>query len=80
MWFLYVMLLLGFVSCDAYVMKAWNTPGTKSDSAHLWYLDKIVGGRSTLVLVFKSRTKESFNGSFLNNVNDVLSQKRISLE
>ena len=74
------MLFLGYVSCDFYVMKAWNTPGTKGGSAHLCYLDKISGGRSTSVLVFKSRTKEHFNGLFLKDVNDVLSQKRNSLE
>ena len=46
------MLFLGYNLCDACVMKAWNTAGTKDDSAHLCYLDKIVGGRSTLALVF----------------------------
>ena len=69
------MLLLDYVLSDVYVMKTWSNPGTKSDSAHLCFLDKIAGGRSTLVLVFKSTTKESFNGSFLKNVNDVLSWK-----
>ena len=55
--------------------KTWNTPGSKGDSAHLCYLDKVTGGRSTLVLVFKSRTKENFNGSFLKDVKDVLPWK-----
>ena len=55
------MLLLGYVLCDVYIKEAWNTPGTKSDSAQLSFLDKIAGGRSTLVLVFKSRMKEIFN-------------------
>ena len=61
-------------------MNAWKTPGTKGDSAHLCYPDKIAGGRSTLVLVFKSGTKENFNGFFLKDFKDVLSQKRNSLE
>ena len=39
-----------------YVMKTWNTPGTEGDSAHLYCVDKIGGGLSTLVLVFKSTT------------------------
>ena len=73
------MLLIGYVSCEVYVMKAWNTPSTKGDSAHLCYLGKIAGGRSTLLLVFKSRTREKFNGLFLQDVNDFLSQKRNSL-
>ena len=59
------MLLLGYVFCDVYVMKAWNTPGTKGDNAQLCYLEKIAGGRSTLGLVFRSKTKENFNESFL---------------
>ena len=67
------MLLLGYVLCDAYVMEAWNTPGTKGDSAQLCYSDKIAGGRSTSVLVFKLKPKESFNGLFLKDVNGVLS-------
>ena len=67
------MLLLGYVLCDVCIIETWNTPGTEGDSAHLCYLDKVAGGRSTLVLVFKSRTKENFNGSFLKDVNDVLS-------
>ena len=58
------MLLLGYAICDAHVMKTWNTLGTKGDSAQLCYLDKIADGRSTLVLAFKSRTKESSNGLF----------------
>ena len=74
------MLLLGYVLCDVYVMQAWNTPGTRGDSAQLCYLDKIASGRSTLVLAFKSRTKESFNGLLLKDVKEVLSQKRNSLE
>ena len=45
--------------------KTWNTPGSESDSAHLCYLDKVEGGRSTLVLSFKSTTKKNFNGLFL---------------
>ena len=73
------MLLLGFVLCDVYVMQSWNTPGTRGDSAQLCYLDKIASGRSTLVLAFKSRTKESFNGLLLKDVKEVLSQKRNSL-
>ena len=56
-----------------YVVEDWNTPGTKIDHAHLCYLDKIAGGRSTWVLAFKSRTKDSFNWLFLKDVNDVLS-------
>ena len=61
-------------------MEAWNTPGTKSDGAQLCFLEKNVGGRSTEMLAFKLRTKESFNGLFLKDVNDVLSQKKNSLE
>ena len=63
------MLLLGYVLCDVCIIEAWNTPG---DSSHLCYLDKVTGGRSTLVLVFKSRTKENFSGTFVKDVNDVL--------
>ena len=74
------MLLLGSVLSDVHVMEAWNTPGTKSESAQLCYLDKIAGGRSTLLLAFKSRTKESSNRLFLKDVNDVLSQKRNDFE
>ena len=55
---------------------SWK-PGTKGE---LCYLDKIAGGRSTLVLAFKSRTKESSKGLILKDVIDVLSQKRNSLE
>ena len=47
------MLLLEYVLSDVFVMKIWSNPGTKGDSAHLCFLDKIAGGRSTLVLVFK---------------------------
>ena len=47
------MLLLGYVLCNVYVIEAWNTPGTKGDSAQMCYLDKTAGGRSTLVLAFK---------------------------
>ena len=47
-------LRLRYVLCDVYVMKTWNTPVTKGDSALLCYLDKIAGGRSTFVLIFKS--------------------------
>ena len=71
---------IGTSLCDVYVMEACNTPGTKDDSAQLCYLDKIADGRSTLVLAFKSRTKESFNELFLKDVNDVSSQKRNNLE
>ena len=53
----YVILSLGYVLCDVYVMEAWNIPGTKGDSAQLGYFDKIAGGRPNLVLVFKLRTK-----------------------
>ena len=67
------MLLLGYALCDAYVMEAWNTPGTKGDSAQLCYSDKIAGGRYTLVIVFKLKTKESFKGPFLKDMIDVLS-------
>ena len=42
-------------------LKTWNTPGSEGDSAHLCYLDKVTGGRSTMVLVFKSRTKEKIS-------------------
>ena len=69
------MFLLGYVLCDVCIIETWNTPGTEGDSALLCYLDKFAGGRSTLVLVFKSRTKENFNGSFSKDVNDVLSWK-----
>ena len=34
----------------------------EGDSAHSCYLDKVEGGRSTLVLNFKSVTKKNFNG------------------
>ena len=44
--------------------ETWNFPGSEGDSAHLCYLDKVAGGRSTLVLVFRSKTKENFNGYF----------------
>ena len=47
------MLFLGYFLFDVYVIEAWNTPGTKGDSAQLCYLDKTAGGRSTLVLAFK---------------------------
>ena len=67
------MLLLGYALCDAYVMETWNNPGTKGDSAQVCYSDKIVGGRPTLVLIFKLKTKESFKGPFLKDVIDVLS-------
>ena len=46
------MLLIWYVSSEVYFMKAWNTPGTKGDSAQLCYLDKIAGERSTLVSSF----------------------------
>ena len=69
------MLLLGYVLCDAYVMEAWNTPGTKGDSTQLCYSDKIAGGQSTLVLVFKVKPKGSFDGLFLKDVNGVLSKR-----
>ena len=58
------MLSLGYVLCGVYVIEAWNTPGKKGDSAQLCYPDKIAAGRSTLVLAFKSRTRESFHGLF----------------
>ena len=74
------MLFLGNVLCDVHVMEAWNTPGTIGDSAQLCYLDKTAGGRSNLVLAFKSRTKNCFNGLFLKDLNDVSSQNRNSLE
>ena len=67
------MLLLGYVLCDVCIMETWNTPGTEGDRANLCYLAKVAGGRFTLVLVFKSRKKENFNGSFLKDVNGVLS-------
>ena len=63
-----------------YVKEAWNTPGTKGDSAQLCYLDLIAGGRSTWVLAFKSRTKDTFNGLVLEDMNDGLSLKSNSLE
>ena len=69
------MLSLGHVLFDVCIKESWNTPGTKGDSAQLCYIDKIAGGQPTLVLSFKSRTKESFNGSYLKDVNDVLSWK-----
>ena len=77
---MYVMLLLGYAICDVLVMETWNTLDTKGDRAQLCYLDKIADGRSTLVLVFKSRTKESSNELFFKDVNDVLSQKKNSLK
>ena len=67
------MFLLGYFLCDVCIIEVWKTSGTEGDSAHLCYLDKVAGGRSTLVLVFRSRTKEFFNGSFLKDVNDVFS-------
>ena len=70
---LYFYVILRLCLCDAYVMETWNTPGTKGDSAQLCYSDKIAGGRSTLVLVFKLKTKESVNGLFVKDVNDLLS-------
>ena len=60
--------------------KTCNTPGSESDSAQLFYLEKDAGGRFTLVLAIKSRTKASFNGLILKDVNDILSQKRNYLE
>ena len=54
------MLSLGYILCDVEVMESWNTPGTKGDSAKLYYFDKIAGGRSTLVLAFNPRTKTEF--------------------
>ena len=45
-------------------LKTWNTPGMEGDSAHSCYLDKVEGGRSTVVLSFKSVTKKNFNGLF----------------
>ena len=54
------MLLLGYVLCDVCIMETWNTPGTECDSAHLCYLAKVARGRSTLMLVFKSRKKEKW--------------------
>ena len=55
---------LGYFLCDVKVMETWNAPGTKVDSAQLFCLDKIAGGQSTLMLAFKPRTKQSFNGLF----------------
>ena len=69
------MLLLVNVLGDVHVMEDWNT----GDSAQLCYLDKIAGGRSILVLAFKSRTKINSIGLFLKDVIDVLSHKRNSL-
>ena len=54
------MLLLGYVLCDVCIIETWNTPGTEGDSAHLCYLHKFAGGRSTLVLIVNSRTKREF--------------------
>ena len=58
------MLLLGYVLSDVCVLKDLEYPGSEGDSAHSCYLDKVEGGRSTLVLSFKSATKKNFNGSF----------------
>ena len=77
---MFVMLLLGYDLWDVHVMETWNTLVTKSDSAQLCYLDKMAGGRSTLVIAFESRTKKRSNGLFSKDVNDVLSQKNNSLE
>ena len=68
-----VMLSLVHVLCDVCIKETLNSPGSEGDCAHLCYLDKIAGERSTLVLVFRSGTKENFNGKFLKDVNDVLS-------
>ena len=57
--------MLGYASCDVYVMETWNTPGRKNDNAQSCYSDKIATGRSFLVQVSKLKTKESFNGLFL---------------
>ena len=68
------MLLLGYVLCDVFVMKTLNTPGMKGDSAQLCCSDKIAGGRSTLVLVFKLTTKSELESTvFKIDVNDDLS-------
>ena len=47
------MFLLGYFLCDVCIIEVWKTSGTEGDSAHLCYLDKVAGGRSTLVLVFR---------------------------
>ena len=39
--YLYVLLSLGYVLCDVDVMKTWNTPVSKGDSAQLCYFDRI---------------------------------------
>ena len=49
--------------------------GSEGDSAHLCYLDKVEGGRSTLVLNFKSATRRKFQWIVFKDVNDVLSWK-----
>ena len=41
-------------------MLIWTTPGAKGDSVQLYYFDKIAGGRSTLALAFKLKTKRKF--------------------
>ena len=51
------MLSLGYNLCDVDVMLTGTTSGAKSENIQLYYFDKIAGGRSTLVLAFKLRTK-----------------------
>ena len=45
----YVIVMIGFM-----FVSFWGTPGHQGDSAHSCYSDKDKGGRSTLVLNFKS--------------------------
>ena len=47
-------------------------PDVKGVSVRLSYIDKIAGGRSSLVLAFKSRTKTEFQLTALKELNDVL--------
>ena len=60
----YVILVICFMFC---VIKTWNTPGHQGDSAHSCYSDKGKGGRSTLVLNFKSELKKEFQWRVLKN-------------
>ena len=52
--------------------KTWNTPGSEGDSSRLCYLDKVAGGRSTLVLIFKSKIKREFQWRAFKDVSDIL--------
>ena len=53
------MFLLGSVLCEVHVMKTWNTPSTKGDSAQ-YSFNKNAIGRSAWMLAFKLRTRRGF--------------------